>query len=290
MQRSFLILIALWVLALPALAQQPYQYYEVHRGDTVESVAAAHGLSVATVLRCNARQIIDGQGLNPGTILVLPLASAAPAPSAASVAPAAPASPEAAAAPRASAARRPAPSTVGSRALAAHRNVFVGSDGRALHFPVRVRPVPQVAPEPEEDDSASAAEPGRGRLASRSGRPVRGLLAAARRYLGTPYVWGGEDPTGFDCSGYVQYLCRLQGVYLPRTADLQFLEGRAVPPGKERPGDLVFFETYAPGASHVGLYLGGGDFIHASSVGYVRISNLFEDYFSTRYLGARRVF
>ncbi len=76
---------------------------------------------------------------------------------------------------------------------------------------------------------------------------------------------------------------------LPRTADIQFEVGKKVPAGGERPGDLVFFETYAPGASHVGIYAGRRYFIHASSgAKQVTIGSLEDPYFKARYLGARR--
>ena len=286
MFRSTCLVVLFLALALPGLAQGDYRYYEVRSGDTVESVARSHGLDPDTVLRCNARQVLEGQGLTPGAILVLPLpAKPAEKPLAkpaekplAKASPARPARP------------RPAPATgragisgsvVAVEGRPAFTNRYVTSDGRTVVIPTWEPPV-----EPGEEE---AALPGRSTLASRSGRPVRGVLAVAQRFLGVPYVWGGEDPSGFDCSGYVQYVFRMHGVQLPRTADVQFQAGRVVPRGQEQPGDLVFFETYAPGASHVGIYLGHGTFIHASSVGFVRISSLSEDYFQSRYLGARRV-
>jgi cell wall-associated NlpC family hydrolase len=114
------------------------------------------------------------------------------------------------------------------------------------------------------------------------------LTRTALRYLGVPYVWGGESFYGVDCSGFVQAVFRHNGIELPRTADAQFEVGRRVLETDLRPGDLVFFQTYTEGASHVGIYLGGGRFVHASASNGVRIDSLSDGYYATRYLGARR--
>lgn len=111
----------------------------------------------------------------------------------------------------------------------------------------------------------------------------------ALRYVGVPYMWGGTTFNGVDCSGFVQTVFERNGISLPRTADSQFEVGRPVKQSDLEPGDLVFFETYAIGASHVGIYLGGGRFIHASSSDGVRVDDLGQDYYSARYIGARRL-
>jgi cell wall-associated NlpC family hydrolase len=115
------------------------------------------------------------------------------------------------------------------------------------------------------------------------------ITGTALRYLGVPYVWGGTSFGGVDCSGFVWAVFAKNGIYLPRTADAQFEEGRRVLTRDLRAGDLVFFQTYALGASHVGIYLGNGKFVHASSSNGVRVDQLTEDYYSSRYLGARRL-
>lgn len=115
------------------------------------------------------------------------------------------------------------------------------------------------------------------------------ITGTALRYLGVPYVWGGTSFGGVDCSGFVWAVFAKNGIYLPRTADAQYEEGRHVSTRDLRAGDLVFFQTYALGASHVGIYLGNGKFVHASSSNGVRVDQLAEDYYSSRYLGARRL-
>jgi cell wall-associated NlpC family hydrolase len=114
------------------------------------------------------------------------------------------------------------------------------------------------------------------------------VTRTALRYLGVPYEWGGESFAGVDCSGFVQAVFRHNGIELPRTADAQFDVGRAVTQAGLEPGDLVFFQTYTEGASHVGIYLGDGRFVHASASDGVRVDSLSEDYYAERYLGARR--
>ena len=94
---------------------------------------------------------------------------------------------------------------------------------------------------------------------------VARLLNIALRFGGVPYVWGGATPTGFDCSGFVQYVFGQVGVNLPRTADVQYELGRKVMKTDLQPGDLVFFETYEPGASHDGIYVGDDRFVAANS-------------------------
>jgi cell wall-associated NlpC family hydrolase len=113
------------------------------------------------------------------------------------------------------------------------------------------------------------------------------LTRSAMRYIGTPYVFGGTSPSGFDCSGYVQYVFAMFGIHLPRTADVQYYAGHHTDGGIQV-GDLVFFQTYEPGPSHVGIYVGAGKFIHSSSHG-VMISRLADSYWANRYLGAKRV-
>ena len=118
------------------------------------------------------------------------------------------------------------------------------------------------------------------------------MVAFAKKFLGTPYVYGGDTPAGFDCSGFVQSVCRYAGVNIPRVADDQYYRaGKPVPKGKEREGDLVFFETDPswPGPSHVGICVGNGEFIHASSSGSVRIDSLDKEYYKVRFLGSKRV-
>lgn len=121
-------------------------------------------------------------------------------------------------------------------------------------------------------------------------RKTQMLLSLARQYLGVPYVWAGRSPGGFDCSGFITFVFDQLGYGLPRMADGQYEVGIPVSRQALRPGDLVFFETYEPGPSHVGIYLGNEQFIHASSgAGYVTVTPMSNPYHRDRYLGARRI-
>ena len=115
-----------------------------------------------------------------------------------------------------------------------------------------------------------------------------GLVSNALSLVGVPYLFGGTSRSGFDCSGYTQYVFKGSGISLPRTAAGQFGVGSAVNRNQLQAGDLVFFSTYESGASHVGIYIGGGSFVHASNSG-VCTTSLSESYYASRYLGARRV-
>lgn len=134
-------------------------------------------------------------------------------------------------------------------------------------------------------------------LSSRSSTPDPSLDASAfgftvsdyaKQFLGVPYVWGGTSPSGFDCSGFVQYVFAHFGIALPRTSYDQFNVGTEVSQANLQPGDIVFFDSYGSGASHDGVYIGDGEFINAASSD-VEIDNLTSGYWAEHYIGARRV-
>ncbi|SHI24380.1 C40 family peptidase [Desulfosporosinus lacus] len=115
------------------------------------------------------------------------------------------------------------------------------------------------------------------------------IVDRALSLQGTPYVFGGTTKSGFDCSGFTKYVLSSSGISLPRTSYAQFASGTPVSKNDLRAGDLVFFSTYAKGASHVGIYIGGGRFVHASNPqSDVKTSSLSDSFYSSRYLGARR--
>ena len=126
-----------------------------------------------------------------------------------------------------------------------------------------------------------------GGIIERSTSLAVSLTQHAMRFLGVPYVFGGTSTSGFDCSGYVQHVFALLGLHVPRTADAQYYAGHKVA-GSMTAGDLVFFTTYEPGPSHVGIYLGHDRFVHASSSHGVTVSSLHDRYWAARYLGAKR--
>jgi cell wall-associated NlpC family hydrolase len=115
------------------------------------------------------------------------------------------------------------------------------------------------------------------------------IIATAKKYIGVPYVWGGSTPSGFDCSGFVQYVFKAHGIQLPRTSKQQYGVGTYVSKSNLKAGDLVFFDTEGNGVSHLGIYIGNNQFIHASSSKGVIITSLSNTYWAPRYYGAKRI-
>jgi len=143
--------------------------------------------------------------------------------------------------------------------------------------PTGASPVPTPAP--------TAAAPATG-----SGPMAYSVTSTALALRGAPYKNGGSDPSGFDCSGFVRYVFSQHGITVPRTVAEQFRAGQKIDETQVEAGDLLFFTTVAPGASHVGIAIGGDEFIHApSGAGEVKVERLSAPYWATRFVGARRV-
>ena len=116
------------------------------------------------------------------------------------------------------------------------------------------------------------------------------LVGTALNLRGVPYKNGGTDRSGFDCSGFTQYVFAQYGLSLPRDVREQFKTGKSVDRKALEPGDLIFFTTTDPGASHVGIAVGGDEFVHAPSTsGVVRVERFSSSYWAPRFVGGRRV-
>jgi len=223
--------------------------YTVAPGDTIASIAESHNISIDDLARLNQ---LEGSDVRPGTVLVLDDETSVPLD------------------PKVVAAARKA-------ALAAESTLVPSQEGTdvALWAP--------SAPDSKKSALRRLAEG----IASRTSQIAARLTKSAMRFLGVPYVFGGTSTSGFDCSGYVQHVFAMLGIHLPRTADAQYEVGKKV--AHLESGDLVFFQTYTYGASHVGIYLGHGRFVHSSSSHGVEVSELHDAYWSSRYLGAKRI-
>ena len=165
----------------------------------------------------------------------------------------------------------------------------------------RAKPAPQAAAKPSAKPQGAVAQskPSTTLQAAALSAPTAvssgngaGVVAAAMRHLGARYVFGGTSPGGFDCSGFVWYVHKAMGRPISRGLWGQLNGGPRIALSALKPGDTVFFaNTYMPGLSHVGIYIGGGRFIHASDESSgVKISSLSDSYWGPRYIGASRLY
>lgn len=145
---------------------------------------------------------------------------------------------------------------------------------------------------PKRDSPGPAEKSLPPRKAERSGDMGAVAARTAERFVGIPYRWGGDNVVdGMDCSGFVRAVYNLCGVNIPRTSAEQFRTGERVARNDLVDGDLVFFGTSADSINHVGIYVGGGRFVHAPRRGdEIKVSALDEKYFADRFIGAKRYF
>lgn len=117
-------------------------------------------------------------------------------------------------------------------------------------------------------------------------RKRHNILETAKKHLGTKYAYGGSSTGGFDCSGFVMFVFNKNDIQVPRSSSTQYRAAKKISKNKAKPADLVFFTTYKPGPSHVGIYLGNGKFIHSPSTGKsVKISKIETSYWKKRLIG-----
>jgi cell wall-associated NlpC family hydrolase len=170
---------------------------------------------------------------------------------------------------------------------------FPTPGGSAAHRVPAPAPASAPAEAPESAPPAAPvvpAAPAPSPAVNRAGLDGYAVAGTALGLRGVPYRNGGGDPSGFDCSGFTQYVFAQHGVSLPRDVRSQFRKGTPVKPEELAPGDVIFFTTSEPGPSHVAIAIGGDEFVHApSSSGVVRVEHLSSSYWSPRFLGARRL-
>ena len=151
----------------------------------------------------------------------------------------------------------------------------------------RVLPAPKVTASDVDTSKPTTLAPyGRSFISSVQGKQI---VSTAQTLMGIPYVFGGTTTDGFDCSGLLQYVFKMHGLTIPRLADEQYNLGKSAKIHQLVAGDLVFFTTYTDGVSHCGIYVGDGKFLHASSSRGVIIDSLDNEYWRTRFVGARKV-
>ncbi len=225
--------------------------YTVQPGDMLREVAERYGISLSSILKSN--NVADPGQLIAGAEIILP--GAVPI-------------------------RRAAPQQV---AGAPGSGVAAGGAATGSQSGASARAAAPVAAPPAAD-----AGPAPIPVSAGAGGKIVGI---ASRYLGSAYVWGGHSPGGFDCSGFTWYVYQQAGIRIP-VHDLwgQVQSGPRVRPSDLEPGDLVFFQnTYKPGLSHSGVYIGGGRFINAvDERSGVTVSSMNDSYWGPRYFGASR--
>lgn len=145
----------------------------------------------------------------------------------------------------------------------------------------------EVRKETTEDESLGEIEQDKPKQVETHNNGNVNIIEEARSLTGIPYLWGGTSTAGFDCSGFIQYVYKEQNITIPRT--VTDIWNFASPTDSASVGDLVFFETYKAGPSHLGIYIGNDEFIHAGVSNGVQISSLNSDYWQQRYIGSKRI-
>jgi cell wall-associated NlpC family hydrolase/transposase-like protein len=250
--------------------------HEVRSGESLADLAAWYEVDLGPIIDFNG--LIDPDRVRVGSTLFVPGAAKGPKPIIQFV----PAPAVVQAAPEPVVRSAPSQSQPAGRAASANA-------------PAPVARAPQQAA--SGGSAVAKAPPSSNTVAAASvavkpiGGGTAGITSNAMQFLGRPYVWGGTGPSGFDCSGFVWYVHKISGKNISRGLWGQMNAGPRVSQSQLQPGDSVFFaNTYMPGLSHAGIYIGGGRFIHASDERTgVTISSMSDSYWGPRFIGATRI-
>jgi peptidoglycan DL-endopeptidase LytE len=285
------------VTPAPAPVTTAVKTYTVVSGDTLSKIAYNHGISLTDLMSWNNR---TSTLIYPGDVLKVsnPNVDSAPAPVPAPT-PAAPTTPVQSA---------PTQNTVNYTVksgdtlshIAVNYGTTVGQIKTVNNLNSDIIYVGQTLKVPTSQSSGNVTQPtntGSSGSTPVSATPVNNaptdqvtkLINNAKSLIGTPYLWGGTTPAGFDCSGYIYYVFNQSGIQIPRTSAEGYYS-RSYYVSTPQPGDLIFFEnTYKQGISHMGIYLGNNQFIHADSSG-VRITDVNNSYYKQHFDGYKRFY
>jgi cell wall-associated NlpC family hydrolase len=238
-------------VASPAQSAPASALYTVEEGDNLSRIADAYGVGVDTLISLN--HLADPFLLQPGQQIVVRGTAGG--------------------------------SQVVARSESNSRAQTLAPSSPAVIAPAVVYVRPTATPAPRLVARPAVVAPA---VVHSNSSGSWGVVSVASKYLGSPYVWGGTSPAGFDCSGFVWYVYQHAGIPIPRDMWGQLQSGTRVSQSNLQPGDIVFFAgTYEAGLSHDGIYIGGGRFIHAADYGLgVIVSSLYNSYYANHYFGA----